>query len=64
MQLLTSISSLAWAEMRSVLARMIWHFDMELCEESKEGWENQKLFTLWEKHPLMVRLTRRHEASG
>lgn len=61
---LTAFSSLAWAEMRSILARIVWHFDMELCDESKERWENQKLFTLWEKPPLMVQLTRRGKAAG
>jgi hypothetical protein len=29
---------------------------MELCEES-QGWHNQKVFTVWEKRPMMAKLT-------
>ena len=48
--------NLAWHEMRLLLATVILHFDMKLCEESK-GWNNQRVFLLWEKVPLMVNLT-------
>ena len=44
--------------MRSILARVLWHFDMELCEESRD-WANQKVFILWEKPALDVRLRAR-----
>ena len=54
----TICASLAYAEMRSILARMLWHFDMELCEVSKE-WSKQLIFVLWEKRALMVKLTER-----
>ncbi|KAF6240618.1 hypothetical protein HO173_001289 [Letharia columbiana] len=50
--------NLAYAEMRSILARMLWHFDMELCEASK-GWTDQLAFVLWEKPALLVKLTER-----
>lgn len=50
--------TLAYAEMRSILARMLWHFDMELCEISKK-WTDQNVFLLWEKRALMVKLTER-----
>ncbi len=50
--------SLAYSEMRAILARVLWSFDMSLCEES-EAWVDQKIFTLWEKGPLMVQLSRR-----
>jgi cytochrome P450 len=50
--------SLAWAEIRTVLARLVWHFDMELMEESKD-WEKQKVFIMWHKPSLMVRLKAR-----
>ncbi|KAI5924183.1 isotrichodermin C-15 hydroxylase, partial [Camillea tinctor] len=47
--------NLAWAELRIVLANILWHFDFEVLPES-EGWmENQKLFFLWEKPPLNVK---------
>ncbi|RDW89918.1 cytochrome P450 [Aspergillus mulundensis] len=45
----------AYNEMRVILARVLWNFDLELAPES-EGWERQKVYTLWDKGPLMVRL--------
>ena len=50
--------NLAYMEMRLVLARLLWNFDVELCEESSQ-WMEQKVFFLWEKSPLMVKLTKR-----
>ncbi|KAH8694348.1 hypothetical protein BGZ61DRAFT_352880, partial [Ilyonectria robusta] len=46
----------AYAEMRLILARIIWNFDLELVEESKNWMKDQHMFILWEKGPLMVRL--------
>ena len=46
------------AEMRAILARVLWHFDISLCEESAR-WNEQKVFILWDKHDLMVRLRAR-----
>ncbi|KAF7911191.1 uncharacterized protein EAF01_002699 [Botrytis porri] len=43
----------AMAEMRAILARSLWHFDIDLCEESR-SWNEQKVFILWEKPDLMV----------
>ncbi|KAF2626333.1 cytochrome P450 monooxygenase-like protein [Macroventuria anomochaeta] len=51
--------NLAWAEMRSILARLVWSFEMELLPES-EGWDQgQKIYLLWFKPALMVRLRAR-----
>lgn len=50
--------SLAWAEIRSILARLVWNFEFQLEEESAH-WENQQVFILWQKPSLMVRLTAR-----
>ncbi|TGO65481.1 hypothetical protein BCON_0002g00650 [Botryotinia convoluta] len=44
---------LAMAEMRAILVRILWHFDINLCEESR-NWDEQKVFILWEKPDLMV----------
>ncbi|KAF7942248.1 hypothetical protein EAE99_000298 [Botrytis elliptica] len=44
---------LAMSEMRAILARILWHFDVNLCEESR-NWDEQKVFILWEKPDLMV----------
>ena len=49
---------LANAEMRSVLARIIFNFDFELRPESY-NWTDQKTFTIWDKDPLQVTLTHR-----
>lgn len=50
--------SLAYAEMRLILARVIYNFDMKLASESS-GWLSQRSYMLWEKNPLMVYLTPR-----
>ena len=47
--------SLAYHEMRAILATVLWHFDFELCPES-EDWSNQKVYTVWEKKDLFVKL--------
>lgn len=49
--------SLAYAEMRTILARVIYNFDMKLAEDSQDWMEKQKIFLLWEKGPLNVYLT-------
>ncbi|PLN79965.1 cytochrome P450 monooxygenase [Aspergillus taichungensis] len=50
--------NLAYMEMRLAMALMLWHFDMELCEESKD-WSNQKVYLLWQKPALMVKMSPR-----
>lgn len=47
---------MAMHEMRFILAKIIWNFDFELLSSSKEWAESQRVFTLWEKKPLMVRI--------
>ncbi|KAL4930696.1 cytochrome P450 [Aspergillus undulatus] len=48
--------NLAYAEMRVILARVLWNFDLSLCEESS-NWNEQRSYTLWEKGALMCRLS-------
>ncbi|OJD29903.1 cytochrome p450 [Diplodia corticola] len=43
--------NLAYHEMRIILSKVLWHFDLELCEQSQD-WANHKSFTLWEKPEL------------
>jgi cytochrome P450 len=50
--------NLAYTEMRVILARVLWTFDLELCEESRD-WKDQKVFVIWERGPLMCKLTMR-----
>lgn len=46
--------------MRLLLATIILHFDIELCDES-QNWRQQKAYTLWEKSPLWCKL---HQVRG
>ncbi|KAK1636086.1 cytochrome P450 [Colletotrichum phormii] len=48
--------NLAYVEMRIMLARLLWNFDLVLAEDSKAWVETQKIYTLWEKGPLNVYL--------
>lgn len=41
--------------MRLILAKVLWHFDLELCSQSQD-WPNQKSYILWDKPPLMVKI--------
>ena len=50
-------NSLAYAEMRLILAKMVWNFDMELL--TKGDWADQKVYILYQKTPLRVKLTPR-----
>ncbi|RYN80709.1 hypothetical protein AA0117_g2778 [Alternaria alternata] len=54
--------NLAWAEIRSILARLVWHFELELLEPEKR-WDDQKVFVLWQKPSLMVKLRARDPGS-
>ncbi|KAF3407915.1 Isotrichodermin C-15 hydroxylase [Talaromyces pinophilus] len=48
--------NLAYAEMRMTMCRILWNFDLELQEESRNWLKEQKTFNLWEKDPLHIRL--------
>lgn len=50
--------NLAYAEMRTIMARLVFNFDLTLAPESK-NWLDQKIYNLWQKPPLMVHLTPR-----
>lgn len=51
--------SLAYAEMRTILARLIFNFDVMLAPGMDEWMKTQKVFSMWQKPPLMVHLTPR-----
>ncbi|KAL6835594.1 cytochrome P450 [Trichoderma sp. SZMC 28015] len=48
--------NLAYAEMRLILARILFNFDLKLVNEEKD-WMDQCTFILWEKGPLNIYLT-------
>jgi hypothetical protein len=47
---------MAYHEMRLILVKVLYNFDMQLCPES-EDWASQNVYILWEKKDLMVQLT-------
>ncbi|KAF3018177.1 hypothetical protein E8E14_011175 [Neopestalotiopsis sp. 37M] len=51
--------NLAYGEMRLILTHLLWHFDLELMEDSKD-WTDQKIWTLWNKGAMHVKLTLVH----
>ncbi|KAG9231681.1 cytochrome P450 [Amylocarpus encephaloides] len=48
--------NLAYIEMRLILARIIWNFDMELDPDSQDWTKGQSVFFFWKKPDLNVRL--------
>lgn len=47
---------LAWAEMRLVLCKLLWAFDVSASAEDKVAWEDLRTFLLVEKRPIKFRL--------
>jgi hypothetical protein len=41
--------------MRLILATVLHRFDVSICAESR-AWNDQKVYLLWKKPPLMVKL--------
>jgi hypothetical protein len=50
-------SSLAYAEMRLILAKLIFNFDMKIADDSLGWLHGQKGYTVWEKPALNVYMT-------
>ena len=49
---------LAWAEMKLILCKVLWNFDMELAGGNKDDWSmEQKVYLLYERTPVYVKLT-------
>jgi hypothetical protein len=47
---------MAYAEMRMVMAKMVFNFDFELNDPDDDWWNTQGSYLLWEKLPLMIKL--------
>jgi hypothetical protein len=56
--------NLAYAEMRLIIARLAWNFDLECMPECKEWTEGQKSYIIMEKPPLLMRLHSAKESQG
>ena len=41
--------------MRLMLASVLFHFDLELCNKD-EDWLDQQMYVIWDKKPLLVNL--------
>ncbi|KAI1414777.1 putative toxin biosynthesis cytochrome P450 monooxygenase [Hypoxylon sp. FL1857] len=54
--------NLARLELRMILARLLWKFDIELLPSS-EDWFNHKAFVIWFRGSLLVKLTPRDISS-
>ncbi|KAF2261395.1 benzoate 4-monooxygenase cytochrome P450 [Lojkania enalia] len=52
--------ALGYAEIRTILSKLLFNFDISLCQES-EIWVDQKVYYLWDKRPLMMNLRKRVE---
>lgn len=50
--------SLAFMEIGLVLARMVWTFDWD-CDIEGSTFEHEKVYALWQKSPLKIRLEAR-----
>lgn len=48
--------SLAYAEMRLIISRLLYAFDMSLADDKKEWISSQRAYFVWDKQPLMVNL--------
>lgn len=46
---------IAWAEMRLILARIVWTFDVKAVRKV-EDWNRQQSQIVWAKEPFEVRL--------
>jgi cytochrome P450 len=46
--------NLAYLELKLIIASLVWHFDLENCHEG--DWMDQKIYMVWQKGPLMVKL--------
>ncbi|KAF2768179.1 cytochrome P450 [Teratosphaeria nubilosa] len=47
--------NMAYHEIRIILSKVLWNFDLELCAESQD-WNDQKIFIMWDKHELLCQL--------
>ena len=54
---------MAWAEMKLILAKVLWNFDLEFPPDeegrNKGEWNDQKVYLINEKTPLWVKIMAR-----
>jgi cytochrome P450 len=54
--------NLAWAELRLVLAKLLWKFDVQAVQGKELEWEQLRTFLLVEKKPIVVRMVLQESA--
>ncbi|KAI3322076.1 cytochrome P450 [Xylariaceae sp. AK1471] len=53
--------NLAWAEMRLILAKLLWMFDFHAVQGKELEWEELRTFMLVEKKPVVVQMALRQD---
>lgn len=48
------INSLAYAEMRLIISRLVWNFDFTLAPGMEDWYERCGAYTIWEKPALGI----------
>lgn len=48
--------AVAWAEMRLVLARMVWNLDLSVAPGKQVNWMDLKTYVVVQKEPIMIRI--------
>ncbi|KAJ5037690.1 cytochrome P450 monooxygenase-like protein, partial [Bipolaris maydis] len=51
--------SLGWMELQTIMAKIIYRYDMEPIDDTVDWHRDSRMHTLWEKPPLMVQLKKR-----
>jgi len=51
--------NLAYVEVRYILTKVLFNFDLELAEAMSGNWADQKTYSLWEKTSLWVKVSSR-----
>lgn len=52
--------AVAWAEMRVVLARMVWNLDLSIAPGKQVNWMDLKTYVVVQKEPIKIRIKARH----
>jgi hypothetical protein len=53
--------SLGWMELQTIMAKIIYRYDMEPVDDTVDWHRDSRMHTLWEKPSLMVKLKRHAE---
>ena len=51
--------NLAWLELRTILTKLIWVYDLDLVNKSLDWHAESRMHTMWKKPTLMIRAKNR-----